>query len=159
MMKVSIHCKKIVLSAPGEPEVVVIPSPPKLGSSLAAGMDLQCLTDFTVEPGAKSIVETGLIVKPPRGYCTLILSRSGLAAKHQIQVLNAPGLIDRDYCGPNDTIKVILKNHGGESVDFKAGDRVAQLLFVQYETADWAIEIDPNFARGEDRGGLGSTGA
>lgn len=156
-MQVSIHCKKIVREIDGQ-QVTLTPTPPKRGTSLAAGMDLQCLEKVTIPAGKKVIIETGLIVKPPRGFCTLILPRSGLAAKKELVVLNSPGLIDRDYCGPNDTIKVICKNHGEEDIEFEAGDRVAQLMVIPYAVVDWQVEDNPNFAQGDDRGGLGSTG-
>lgn len=133
-------------------------SVPQQQSPEAAGADLCCLKGFTLYPGKVTIVDTGLIVRPPFGYCSLILPRSGLAAKHAISVLNSPGLIDRDYCGPKDKIKVIMLNHGEDEVHFKDGDRIAQVVFVAVPSVTFYKQSDPNFAKADSRGGLGSTG-
>ena len=124
----------------------------------AAAMDLRCLEEFTIAPGKRHIVETGLIIRAPRNFCLFILPRSGLAASHGITVMNSPGLIDRDYCGPNDTIKVILGNLGDEPVSFKAGDRIGQVMIIPVTPVDWKEEDAADFAGNASRGGLGSTG-
>lgn len=131
---------------------------PRTQSGEAAAVDLQGTEDFLLMPGERYVVDTGIIARAPRNHCLLVMSRSGLAAKHGVFVLNAPGLIDRDYCGPNDTIKVILQNSGKAPVPFKAGDRVAQLKLDPFASIEWAEEEDPNFAGVINRGGLGSTG-
>ena len=131
---------------------------PKGGTAEAAAVDLQTPEAFVLAPGERRIVDTGLIAKAPRDHCFFILSRSGLAAKHGVFVLNSPGLIDRDYCGPNDFIKVILQNLGSEPVNFNAGDRIAQLMLVPTTTIVWKSEDSPEFSKVDSRGGLGSTG-
>lgn len=127
-------------------------------SKEAAAVDLQCLEDFVLPPGGRKAVETGLIVRAPRAHCLLVLSRSGLAAKKGVNVLNAPGLIDRDYCGPEDTVKVILHNTSDSPVEFGAGDRIAQLMLNPFSPIEWDEQKDADFAGLVNRGGLGATG-
>lgn len=130
---------------------------PQTQTNEAAALDLMTPEAFAMEPGQTKIVDTGLVMKAPRGQCFLILSRSGLAAKHGVFVLNSPGLIDRDYCGPNDTIKVILGSIGRETVKFEAGDRIAQIMLAPVHPIEWQEADKADFAK-QDRGGLGSTG-
>lgn len=109
---------------------------------------------IVVHPNDTEVLPTGLSVELPEGYAALVCSRSGLAAKHGIQVLNAPGVIDSDYRGE---IGVILHNAGDNDVIFRAGDRIAQLMIVPVLSVDWVNVV----ALGEtDRGngGFGSTG-
>lgn len=131
---------------------------PKTSTSEAAAVDLQSVEDITIESGARAVIETGLIVRAPRNHCMLVMSRSGLAAKKGVFVLNSPGLIDRDYCGPNDTIKVILQNAGTEPFVVSAGDRIAQLKLDPFDIIEWDEQESENFAGTATRGGLGSTG-
>ena len=141
----------------------------------AAGYDLCTIEDFTLWPGQRIVVGTGLVVQPPPGYHTEILLRSGMAYKYNIMLINSVGLIDRDYAGPTDELKLMLyrapefssaslqidlktKNPDLRSYDpvsFSAGDRVAQLVLRKTETLD-VLELAEAPAR--DRGGLGSTG-
>ena len=152
-MRVSIYNKGV--SYNGE----TVKSPlPKESTTEAAAVDVSTPVPFVLEVGAKHLVDTGLIIKAPRGYCIQVLPRSGLACKKGITIPNAPGLIDRDYCGPDDVIKIMLVNQGNEAVEFKAGDRVAQLLFTPYITVSWDEEEKATFAKVTSRGGFGSTG-
>lgn len=155
-MIVKVHRKiKSVETSEGEKVVINLP---KTQSGEAAAVDLQSTEEFVLMPNERRVVDTGLIVRAPRNYCFLVLSRSGLAAKHGVFVLNAPGLIDRDYSGPNDTIKVILFNSGAAPVPFHMGDRIAQLKLDPFASIEWSEEEDPAFAGVVNRGGLGSTG-
>ena len=97
---------------------------------------------------------TGIAVAIPEGYAGLVVPRSGLALRHGVGVVNAPGLIDAGYRGE---IGVILVNHGSEGVEFERGERVAQLVVVAVAIPEF-IEADelPPTLRGE--GGFGSTG-
>jgi dUTP pyrophosphatase len=112
-------------------------------------------TDNVVIPsGSRLVVGTGLKMEIPSGFAAQVCSRSGLAAKSGIQVLNAPGLVDNDYRGE---VKVILYNSGREDFIVKKGDRIAQLMFFPifqaiFQKAKTVSETD----RGE--GGFGSTG-
>jgi dUTP diphosphatase len=120
----------------------------------AAGADLVSAEDAAIAPGAVHAVATGIALAIPQGFEGQVRPRSGLALKHGVTVLNAPGTIDADYRGE---VKVILINHGPEPFRISRGDRVAQLVVaavtpVQFERVD----VLPETARGE--GGFGSTG-
>lgn len=119
-----------------------------------AGVDLHGTEPVMLEPGARALVPTGIAVAIPVGWAGLVVPRSGLAARHGIGVVNAPGLIDAGYRGE---IKVILVNHGAERVELAAFERVAQLVLVPVATQG-LVEVDelPPSSRGE--GGFGSTG-
>lgn len=129
---------------------------PLYGSKEAAGADLKSNIDcdIIIPPGARSIIPTGVVAQIPKGYEGQVRSRSGLAAKNGIAVLNSPGTIDSDYRGE---IKVILINHGHEDFIIKRGDRIAQLVITKIERVHFIPEVVlvPT-ERGD--GGLGSTG-
>src|ERR1700754_2857837 len=103
--------------------------PPVRTRSGDAGYDLSCVSAFTLAPGERAMVPTGVAVAIPPGMCGLVLPRSGLAIKHGISCVNAPGLIDPNYRGE---LRVILLNHGSEPFEAAAGDRIAQLLIVPF---------------------------
>jgi dUTP pyrophosphatase len=120
-----------------------------------AGLDLRARVDVVLEPGARALVPTGVAVAVPEGYVGLVHPRSGLAARHGIGLVNAPGTIDAGYRGE---IQVILVNlDPAEPVRLSRGDRIAQLVVQPVETvAVEEVEILPESARGA--GGFGSTG-
>ena len=122
----------------------------------AAGMDLAASLDAEVilAPGARALVGTGLAIALPRGFEAQVRPRSGLAAKHGVTVLNAPGTIDEDYRGE---IKVILINHGDEPFVVKSGERIAQMVVARVERVvlDEQESLEAS-ARGA--GGFGHTG-
>ena len=119
-----------------------------------AGMDICASEDVWMRPFNKAIVPTGIYLEIPEGYECQIRSRSGLAAKHGITVMNSPGTIDSGYRGE---IKVILHNHHFQTYDIKKGDRVAQMVFAPVTVAEFnEVEELTESDRGE--GGLGSTG-
>jgi dUTP pyrophosphatase len=120
-----------------------------------AGVDLYAREPVHLTPGAFATVPTGVAVAIPDGFVGLVAPRSGLAAKHGIGVVNAPGVVDSGYRGE---IKVILINQGTSDVSFKRGDRIAQLVVTPVVVQD-LVEVDelPESVRGE--GGLGSTGS
>jgi dUTP pyrophosphatase len=119
-----------------------------------AGLDLCAAEDVTLEPGARALVRTGIAVALPPGFAGFVLPRSGLAVRHGITLLNAPGLIDSGYRGE---IKVVLVNHDRVAVGLRRGERVAQLVIQGVARAELA-EVDelPPSARGA--AGFGSTG-
>jgi len=134
---------------------------PSYSTRDAACMDIQTPVEFALEPGERKLINTGLIMRAPRGYNIQVLPRSGLALKYGVTVLNAPGTIDRDYCGPTNTVGVILINLGSEKVEFKAGDRIAQLKLDPFTSIDWSEQSSAYFAIGDTgtrTGGFGSTG-
>jgi len=120
-----------------------------------AGADLTTVESFTLQPGERRLVSTGLAIALPAGFAGFVHPRSGLAAKHGITVVNAPGTIDAGYRGE---VKVILANTDrAVPMDFQAGDRIAQLVIQPVVTASFVpAERLPGSDRGE--GGFGSTG-
>jgi dUTP pyrophosphatase len=121
-----------------------------------AGYDLRCVESFSLWPGERAAVPTGVAVALPPGVAGLVVPRSGLAASHGISLVNAPGLIDPNYRGE---IRVVLVNLGDARFEAAAGDRIAQLLLVPYVAPDACVvaELPPS---GDDRGanGFGSSG-
>lgn len=120
----------------------------------SAGMDLRCSERVTLAPMERSMAPTGLKVAIPAGFEGQVRARSGLAAKHGIALVNAPGTIDADYRGE---IKVLLINLGQETVELEKGERIAQLVIcpVARATVEIVDSLDDT-DRGE--GGFGSTG-
>lgn len=122
----------------------------------AAGMDLAASVDedVAIPHGEWRLVPTGLTMAIPAGFEGQVRPRSGLALKHGVTVLNAPGTIDSDYRGE---VKVALINHGKETFVVKRGDRIAQLVICAVARASWAhvasLDATPRGA-----GGYGSTG-
>ena len=120
----------------------------------AAGMDLRAAEGITLKPGARSLVATGFAIAVPQGFEAQVRPRSGLAVKHGVTVLNAPGTIDSDYRGE---VKVPLINHGQEDYVIMRGDRIAQMVIAPVAHISWAeAEILDETARGA--GGFGSSG-
>lgn len=122
----------------------------------AAGMDLMAAIEepLVIEPGRFALVPTGIRIALPDGFEGQVRPRSGLAAKHGLTVLNAPGTIDSDYRGE---IKVILINLGDKPARIERGNRIAQLVVARVERVEWAPETDlAESLRGG--GGFGHTG-
>lgn len=120
-----------------------------------AGADLCSAVDLTLQPGERALVATGIAMALPQGYVALVHPRSGLAARHGISIVNAPGTIDAGYRGE---VKVCLVNTDRrEPFSVRRGDRIAQLVIQRVETAAF-VEADalPESVRGA--GGYGSTG-
>ncbi len=120
----------------------------------AAGLDLRAVTDAVLNPGARALIPTGLAIALPQNYEAQVRPRSGLAVKHGITVLNAPGTIDSDYRGE---IKVPLINLGTEDFVIRRGDRIAQMVVAPVVQLAWdeTTSLDGT-ARGA--GGFGSSG-
>jgi dUTP pyrophosphatase len=129
---------------------------PAYATLFSAGLDLKAVLAeaVTLGPLERKIVGTGLKIALPEGYEAQVRPRSGLAAKHGITVLNAPGTIDADYRGE---IGVILVNLSNEPFIIQPGERIAQLVVAQYSQVEWSpVESLDSTQRGE--GGFGSTG-
>ena len=129
---------------------------PAYATQSSAGLDLKAVIAeaVTLGPLERKIVGTGLKIALPEGYEAQVRPRSGLAAKHGITVLNAPGTIDADYRGE---IGVILVNLSNEPFTIQPGERIAQLVVAQYSQVEWSpVESLDSTQRGE--GGFGSTG-
>ena len=119
----------------------------------SAGMDLCAMQRLTIEPGDTALVSTGVSAAIPPGYEGQIRPRSGLALKHGVTVLNAPGTIDSDYRGE---IKVLLINLGKEAFEVNYDARIAQLVICPVVRAELRVGELETTERGE--GGFGSTG-
>ena len=121
-----------------------------------AGLDLHALEDSSLEPGERASIPTGIAIEIPEGHAGLVLPRSGLALRHGIALVNAPGLIDSGYRGE---LRVLLLNTD-RSHPFRvsAGDRIAQLLVIRAEAAT-VIEVDELSVSARGVGGFGSSGA
>ena len=129
---------------------------PEYATASSAGIDLLAAVteDVTLQPGARGLIPTGIAIALPPGTEAQVRPRSGLALKHGISVLNAPGTIDADYRGE---IGVILINLGQEPFTIGRGSRIAQMVIAPCGQARWhTVDILPDSARGE--GGFGSTG-
>ncbi len=130
---------------------------PNYQTAQSAGMDLRAwLPDGGIEllPGERKLILTGLQIALPAGYEAQIRPRSGLALKHGITVLNAPGTIDADYRGD---VGVILVNHSDEPFNINNGDRIAQMVVAPYVQVQWqSVASLPKSVRGS--GGFGHTG-
>lgn len=125
----------------------------------AAGMDVRAAipedVPFILEPGERTMVPTGLTMAIPQGYEIQIRPRSGLAAKHGITCLNAPGTIDSDYRGE---VKVILINHGDKSFTIRRGERIGQMVLAPVTRAAFELVSTLDETK-RGVGGFGSTGA
>jgi deoxyuridine 5''-triphosphate nucleotidohydrolase (dut) len=120
-----------------------------------AGLDLYALKSAALEPGERASIATGIAVEIPPGHAGLVLPRSGLASRHGISVVNAPGLIDSDYRGE---VRVLLLNTDREHrFELSAGDRVAQLVVVAVEIAE-GVEVPTLSETVRGAGGFGSSG-
>jgi dUTP pyrophosphatase len=120
-----------------------------------AGADLCTRVDLTILPGERVLVPTGISIALPNGFVALVHPRSGLAVKHGISIVNTPGTVDAGYRGE---LAVILINHDKEqSVSFKKGDRIAQLVIQQVERAEF-VEVSQLPGSERSTGGFGSTG-
>lgn len=120
-----------------------------------AGADLVCAQDVELAPGQRAVVSTGIAIALPAGYAAFVHPRSGLAVRHGVTLVNAPGTIDAGYRGE---IKVVLLNTDpARAVSFRRGDRIAQLVVQRVERAAFReVTALPDSARGEN--GFGSTG-
>jgi len=147
-------------SAPGGVRVSVLRLDPELPlPSYAhpgdAGADLYAREGVTLKPGERRLVPTGIALALPEGYVALVHPRSGLAHRSGLSIVNAPGTIDAGYRGE---VQVCLVNlDPATPIELRRGDRIAQLVIQQFETASF-VEVDdlPDSARGA--GGYGSTG-
>ena len=132
---------------------------PSRASATAAGLDLSASLDapLTLQPGERIAVPTGLAIALPPGHEGQVRPRSGLALRHGVTVLNAPGTIDEDYRGE---VKVLLVNLGHEPHTFQHGDRIAQLVVAAVAQLEVIAVTDEAALGATERGdgGFGSTG-
>ncbi len=127
---------------------------PRYQTPGAAGLDLLADEAVTLAPGERRLVPTGIALEIPAGHEGQVRPRSGLALRHGVGMLNAPGTIDADYRGE---VGVLLVNWGREAVQIARGDRIAQLVVARVERAELAL-VDKLGRSDRGGGGFGSTG-
>jgi dUTP pyrophosphatase len=141
-----------------EPEAVGLPLP-SYATTGAAGMDLMAALPadkpLTLPPGGRALITTGLRIALPDGYEAQVRARSGLALRHGIGLVNAPGTIDSDYRG---VLQVLLINWGEQPFTVRRGDRIAQLVVIPVTQA-MLVEIESLDETERGEAGFGSTGA
>jgi dUTP pyrophosphatase len=120
----------------------------------SAAFDLAAVEDVEIGPRQIALVGTGLVIAVPAGYFLGIFARSSTPLKRGLMVANGVGVLDSDYCGPTDELKIQLLNVTDTSITVKAGDRLAQGIVLQAPR----VEFDEAPASGPSRGGFGSTG-
>ena len=128
---------------------------PRYAKGGDAGADIVSRVNITLAPGERALVPTGIAIALPDGYVALVHPRSGLAIKHGVTMVNAPGTVDAGFRGE---LQIILINHDkSEPVSFKRGDRIAQLVIQKVEHAEF-VEVRDLPGSGRGTGGFGSTG-
>jgi dUTP pyrophosphatase len=126
---------------------------PDYSTSGSAGFDLAASVDMTIAPGEVALVPTGLVIEVPKGYFLGVFARSSTPLKRGLMVANGVGVVDSDYCGPADEIKIEVVNFTSARVSVKRGDRLAQGVILSYARADW----QEREMASPTRGGFGST--
>jgi dUTP pyrophosphatase len=129
---------------------------PAYSSAGAAAFDLAAAEDVNVPPGQIRLIGTGLVVQVPESHFLAIVARSSTPLKRGLVVANGVGVIDPDYCGPADEVKIQVLNVTAESVTISRGDRLAQGLVLAAPRVEWE-EVEA--VTTPSRGGFGSTGS
>ncbi|HJR60969.1 MAG TPA: dUTP diphosphatase [Vicinamibacterales bacterium] len=127
---------------------------PEYQTGDAAGFDLASVATVTVEPGRVALVPTGLVIKVPLRMFLGIFARSSTPVKRGLMIANGVGVIDPDYCGATDEVKIAVMNFTGEPVTVRPGDRIAQGILLEAARVEW-VEAE---ADERSRGGFGSSG-
>ena len=109
---------------------------------------------MTIEPGQVALVPTGLVIEVPAGHFLGVFARSSTPLKRGLMVANGVGIVDSDYCGPKDEIKIEVVNFTASPVQVRRGDRLAQGVILSYTRAEW----QESAVERATRGGFGSTG-
>src|SRR6476659_2199982 len=128
---------------------------PTYATEEAAGFDLAASQDVKLAPGQIALIPTGLVIEVPSGHFLAIFARSSTPLKRGLLVANGVGVIDPDYCGPKDEVKIQVLNISGAEVQVKRGDRLAQGIVLPAPRVSWQEVSD---LREATRGGFGATG-
>lgn len=135
------------------PDAVV----PEYKTPGSVAFDISLVEDVTIDPRAMAKIRTGLVIEAPKGHALLLASRSSNPVKKGIDLANSIGVIDEDYCGPEDELFLVLQNLTDETVSLTKGDRIAQGMFVPV-TKGTFTEVSASELAPHSRGGHGSTG-
>jgi dUTP pyrophosphatase len=128
---------------------------PKFHTVGSVGFDIAASETVNVSPKDITMIPTGLVIETPPGYALFLVSRSSTPKKFGITPPHGIGLIDQDYSGPDDEIRILVRNFTDDSVVVSRGDRIAQGVFVRTEQAEFVLS---DFSDRKSRGGFGSTG-
>ena len=128
---------------------------PQYHTNGSVAFDFAARENITIESKTIAYIPTGLIIQTPPGYMLSVVARSSLAKKKGLMLGNGIGVIDQDYCGPEDEIKIMVYNFTDSPAVVERGERIAQGIFVRIDTAQWT-ETDE--ITSQSRGGFGSTG-
>jgi dUTP pyrophosphatase len=128
---------------------------PAYQSAGAAGFDLASSVDMVVKPGEVALVPTGLVIEVPEGHLLGVFARSSTPLRRGLMVANGVGVVDPDYCGPKDEIKIEVFNFTASPVTIARGDRLAQGIILPFVRAEW---LEGEVPEAPTRGGFGSTG-
>lgn len=128
---------------------------PQYETDGAAGFDLAAAADTSIPPGEIALVPTGLVVEVPSGMFLGIFARSSTPLKRGLMVANGVGVVDADYCGPSDEVRIAVLNFTRAPVEVRAGDRLAQGILLPLTRVAWDEAEAP---AKPSRGGFGSTG-
>jgi dUTP pyrophosphatase len=128
---------------------------PEYQTAEAAGFDLAAVESVTIQPGRVALIPTGLVIRVPVRMFLGIFARSSTPLKRGLMIANGVGVIDSDYCGPKDEIKIAVMNFTDAEVSVKAGDRIAQGILLEAPRVEWA---EAETTEDVSRGGFGSSG-
>lgn len=128
---------------------------PKYATSESAGFDVAANEDLTVGAKEVKLIRTGLIIQAPAQHFLMLAARSSLPLKKGLIISNGIGVVDRDYCGPEDEIRLSVYNFTDNPVEVKKGERLAQGLFLPVDQVEW---LETENIKTESRGGFGTSG-
>jgi dUTP pyrophosphatase len=128
---------------------------PEYQTAGAAGFDLAAARTVVIAPGEVSLIPTGLVIQVPPALFLGIFARSSTPLKRGLMIANGVGVVDSDYCGPDDEVKIAVVNITGAPVEVRAGDRIAQGIFMPAPRVTWD---ETSELRTQSRGGFGATG-
>jgi dUTP pyrophosphatase len=128
---------------------------PQYGTAGAAAFDLALSEEVTLAPGEVRLVPTGLVIEVPEGMFLAVFARSSTPLKKGLMVANGVGVVDSDFCGPTDELKIPLVNITSQPVKLASGDRIAQGIILPSPRVEWEEVTE---IRSESRGGFGATG-
>ncbi len=120
----------------------------------SVGFDLLAREDTVIKPGSIELVPANAVIEVPKGYMLIVASRSSTPRKKNLSTPHGFGIIDHDYCGPEDEVKIQVYNFSDQEVTLHKGDKIAQGVFVRIDKFEWE-EVEE--IKAESRGGFGST--